>query len=721
MKKFLTGILLLATLHSPVAAEEGMWIPMLIEQLNIKRMQDLGLQLSADDIYSVNHSSLKDAIVQFGGGCTAEIVSPQGLILTNYHCGLGAVQRLSSLEHDYIAKGFWAGSFGEELPCAGLTVTMLVRMEDVTDKVLSGVTDAMTQLQRSALIRQNAEKVETEAAKGTRYEAKVRPFFYGNRYYLMVNEVFRDIRLAGAPPSNIGKFGGDTDNWMWPRHTGDFCVFRIYADTANNPAAYSKENRPYRPKRHLQVSLKGYSKGDFTFVFGYPGTTREYIPAAGVDLTANSENPVRIAIRQKRLDIMNTAMNADRLTRIQYTAKVNGIANFWKKAIGESRGIRQSGAVAQKEEAESRFQSWADSDPARSARYSQLLPAFRSTYNEYLPVDLQALVLAEAGQGIELVRFAAGFRELVKLSTARDLQDKDIEKAVKALKAGSTEFFRNYSAAIDERITAAMMDEIAGRISDAGRPDIFAEIGKEYGRRYDLYAENLFRTSVFADSLKLSRILNGYKAGRVKKLSGDPAYKLMTSIYMRIEKDLQPTVSKLAGRIDSLQRIYMAAQMEMQPDRTFYPDANSTLRVAYGKVDDYIPADAVRYDYFTTLAGVMQKEDTTIYDYRVEDKLKEVYRQKDYGPYADADGTMHVAFIASNHTTGGNSGSPVLNGRGELIGINFDRNWEGTMSDLKYDPTRCRNITLDIRYCLFVIDKVAGCHRLAEEMGVAQR
>ena len=721
MKKFLLSFLLLTALHSPVAAEEGMWIPMLIEQLNIKRMQDLGLQLTAEDIYSVNHSSLKDAIVQFGGGCTAEIVSPQGLILTNYHCGLGAVQRLSTLEHDYMAKGFWANTFGEELPCAGLTVTMLVRMEDVTDKVLNGVTGTMTQLQRSALIRQNAEKVETEAAKGTRYEAKVRPFFYGNRYYLLVNEIFRDIRLAGAPPSNIGKFGGDTDNWMWPRHTGDFCVFRIYADSSNNPAAFSKDNKPYRPKRHLQVSLKGYSKGDFTFVFGYPGTTREYIPAAGVDLTANSENPVRIDIRQKRLDIMNTAMNADRLTRIQYTAKVNGIANFWKKAIGESRGIRQSGAVGQKTEAEGRFQAWADADPVRSARYSQLLPAFRSAYNEFLPVDLQSLMLAEAGQGIELVRFAAGFRELVKLSTTKDVQDKDFEKAVRAAKAGAAEFYRNYSASIDERITAAMLEEIVNRIAPAGLPDIFTEIGKKYGKRYDLYAENLFGSSVFADSSKLSHILEGYKPGRVKKLSGDPAYKLMTSIYSRIEKDLQPTVSRLAGRIDSLQRIYMAAQMEMQPDRTFYPDANSTLRIAYGKVDDYFPADAVRYDYFTTLAGVMQKEDTTVYDYRVEEKLKDLYRQKDYGPYADADGTMHVAFIASNHTTGGNSGSPVLNATGELIGINFDRNWEGTMSDLKYDPSRCRNITLDIRYCLFVIDKLAGCRRLAEEMGVNQR
>jgi len=720
MRKYLLLASLIILMRFPLLAEEGMWIPMLIEQLNIKQMQDLGLRLTAEDLYSVNHSSLKDAIVQFGGGCTAEIVSPQGLILTNYHCGLGSIQRLSSIQHDYLRDGFWAGSFEEELPCPGLTVTLLVRMEDVTGKILQGVDEHMSQLQRMQIIRQNTEKVEKETVAGTRYEAKVRPFFYGNQYFLFVNEVFRDIRLAGAPPNSIGKFGGDTDNWMWPRHTGDFSVFRIYAGKDNGPADYAKDNVPYRPKNYLPVSLKGYAKNDFTFVFGYPGTTREYIPSYGVDLTAFKENPVRTGLRRLRLDIIDAGMDTSQLIRIQYTSKANGIANYWKKMIGETRGIRRVDAVARKEQFEDGFRRWAESTPERKEKYGHLLAAFSEAYREYLPVDLSSIYITEAGQGIEVVRFASGFRDLVKLSSRKQPDRAEVEKMAGNLRKGSREFYKNWNAAIDRNIMTAMLGEMAKKMDPAYLPGIFVEIKGEYGEDFKAYSSRVFGSSLFADSARLGSFLGGFNARKGKILAKDPLYRLMSSIYEKYEKDLVPGGQKITGRIDSLQRIYMAGLMEMQKNKVFYPDANSTLRVAYGKVDDYRPADGVKYDYFTTLSGVIQKEDPGVFDYRVDPRLKQLFAAHDYGPYADRDGTMHVAFTASNHTTGGNSGSPVLNASGELIGLNFDRNWEGTLSDLQYDPEQCRNIALDIRYCLFVIDRVAGCSRLVSEMKIIQ-
>jgi hypothetical protein len=720
MKKFSILFIAMTLLRHTAPAEEGMWIPMLLEQLNVKRMQDLGLKLSAEDIYSVNHSSLKDAIVQFGGGCTAEIVSPQGLILTNHHCGLGAIQRQSSLRHDYITDGFWAKSFEEELPSPGVTVTLLVRMEDVTSQVLDGVQDNMNQFQRSQVIKLNADKLEQEAVKGTHFEARVRPFYYGNKYYLFVNEVFKDVRLVGAPPSSIGKFGGDTDNWMWPRHTGDFSVFRIYADKNNDPAAYSKDNVPYTPKNYLPISLKGYQKNDFTFVFGYPGSTREYLTSYGVDLTANKENPLRINLRQRRLDIMKAAMAESHLVRIQYSAKANGIANYWKKMIGETRGIKRIDAVTKKEQFEALFQQWADSTPEHRTQYGSLLIAFKSAYQLYLPLDLSSILISEAGQSIEIVKFTSGFRDLARISKIKTTSSDDILNATLNLKKSACEYFKNYNAAIDQKIMVAMLREMGEKMDEKFLPGIFAELEGSYHRDYEAYASRIFSTSLFCDSVRVIKFLDSYKPSKAKMLEKDPAFRLMTSIYERNDKDIVPAMAVISRKIDSLQRIYMAGLIGMEREKTLFPDANSTLRIAFGKVDDYYPADAVKYDYFTTLAGVIQKEDSTIYDYQVDPRLKKLFRERDYGAYADRDGTMHVAFTASNHTTGGNSGSPVLNAEGQLIGINFDRNWEGTLSDLMYDPSQCRNISLDIRYCLFVIDKFAGSNRLISEMKIIQ-
>ncbi|MDD4602266.1 MAG: S46 family peptidase [Bacteroidales bacterium] len=697
MKKLILLLILSFFSAGFLGAEEGIWIPVLLEQLNIRKMQDMGLRLSAEDIYSVNHSSLKDAIVQFGGGCTAEIVSSKGLILTNYHCGLGSIQRQSSLQHDYLNEGFWAASMEEERPCAGLTVTLLNRMEDVTDKILQGVDETMNQLQRTNLVKLNSDKVEKEATLGGRYEAKVRSFFYGNRYYLVVNEVFKDIRLVGAPPSNIGKFGGDTDNWMWPRHTGDFSIFRIYANKNNEPATYSVENIPYIPRKYLPISLGGYQQGDFTFLLGYPGTTSEYLTSYGVDLIANEENPLRIRLREKRLEIINAAMSQNKLIRLQYTPKANGIANGWKKMIGQTRGIRKAETVLKKSLLESSFQAWADSTSERRIRYGNLLSSFQTFYHHYLPVDRSSIYLTEAGQAIEIVRFASGFRDLVKLGESKEFQPASCQKLVEGLAKTSRDFYKNYNIAIDKQVMFVMLGEM-----------------KLTPEKADL----IITHSIFSDSTRLLKFLGNFKQSDVKLLKKDLVYQLMLDIYNRYEKEILPEIKKYTVCFDSLQRVYMMALMEWQREMNFYPDANLTFRIAFGKVEDLIPADAVKYNYFTTLEGIMQKEDSSIYDYRVDNRLKYLYKNHDYGRYADRDGTIHTAFLASNHTSGGNSGSPVLNAWGQLIGINFDRNWEGTLSDLMYDPSQCRNISLDIRYCLFVIDKVAGAKRLIEEMEI---
>ena len=718
MKKFLISILFLI-LSSGLMAEEGMWIPSLLEQLNISQMQSLGLKLSAEDIYSVNNSSLKDAIVLFGGGCTAAFISPDGLLLTNHHCALGTIQRLSSLEHDYLTNGFWAKSFEEELPAPGLTVTLLIRMEDVTDRMLKNVGDEMNQIQRREILLKNQEEIEKTSVKGTSYEGKVRSFFYGNQYYLFITQTFKDIRLAGAPPQGIGQFGGDTDNWMWPRHGGDFSLFRVYVDADNNPAVYSKENRPYHPKRSMPVSLKGYQPGDFTFVFGYPGTTKEYLTSYGVDLIAEKENPVRTSLREKRLDIINSAMNDSKQLRIQYTSKHQGIANGWKKMVGETKGIRGMDGISRKRSFEKRFQTWADSVGKQSS-YDLLLPAFEKTYNQFLPLDMANVYLTEAGMSVEIIRFAAGFRELVRLSKSKVSKPDEIRKAADKLLNQSQGFFKDYAVEVDRQIFVPMLETMAGKMEKRFQPCIFDCLSDKFDNNFTSYGNYIYSKTFFTDSAKTRRLLKEFRKGDHRKIEKDPAFHLAVSIYERYELDVQPLVSSINDRIDSLHRIYMKAQMEMEKGKRFYPDANSTLRVSYGQVKNYQPKDAVTYNYFTTSKGILEKEDPRIFDYAIDPSLKKLFLDRDFGKYADKDGTLHIAFTATNHTTGGNSGSPVLDGNGNLIGLNFDRNWEGTMSDLMYDPDQCRNITLDIRYCIFVIDKYAGAERLIREMKIIE-
>jgi len=699
-------------------AGEGMWLPLLLSQLNEKEMRDMGMRITAEDIYSVNHSSLKDAIVLFGGGCTGELVSDQGLLLTNHHCGLGNIQKHSTLEHDYLTDGFWAQSLAEELPNPGLSVTFLVRMEDVSALSLKGVTNSMSQRVRDSVIQANNRALVKEAIKGTHYAAQVKPFYSGNQFYMFVTEVFTDVRMVGAPPSNIGNFGGDTDNWMWPRHTGDFSMFRIYAGKDNQPAAYSKDNVPYKPAKHLTISLKGIKEGDFTFVYGYPGTTQEYLPSYALDMIALQKNPIAIKLRQQRINIIDKAMESDPLTRIQYTAKAKGISNTWKKMIGESRGIKRIEGIEQKQAFEKDFEKWVQSDPAIKARYGELLPAFGKSYGAFVPINNAYTYLTEGLLGIEVVRFAYGYDNLVKQCKDKSKPDDEILKLIDQLKTSASTFHKNYSKKVDMQLFEAMMTTYTQSCEAGLQATVVKETAGKFKGNNSAWTNDFYKKTIFADSIKLNLVLAGFKRGNIGKIEKDPAYMLASGIYGYWQNKFIPVMSAFTATNDSLQRLYMAAQMEMQPDKRFYPDANSTLRIAYGTVKSYYPADAVKYKWFTTLEGIMQKENPEIYDYIVEPKLKELYKLRDYGRYADADQTMHVGFIASNHTTGGNSGSPVLNAEGQLIGINFDRAWEGTMSDLIYDPDQCRNISLDIRYCLFIIDKMAGAKRLVDEMTI---
>ncbi len=713
---FLISALLIMNIN--VRADEGMWLPMLLKKYNEKDMHAMGMRISTDDIYSVNKTSLKDGIVIFGGGCTGVLVSPEGLLLTNHHCGYGRIQAHSSIEHDYLTDGFWAMNKDEELENPGLKVTFLVKMEDVSNLILKGVTDNISEKIRDSIIGSHIDKLVESIEDTSHYDARVKAFYHGNQFILFINEIYEDVRLVGAPPSNIGKFGGDTDNWMWPRHTGDFSVFRIYADSNNNPAKYSKNNVPYKPKFFFPVSLKGVEKDDFTMVFGYPGSTQQYIPSWAVEHVTELKNPIRVELRGKRLDIINKYVEKDPKVRIQYASKSAGIANGWKKWIGENKGIYRMKTLDEKQQYEAAFQAWADADPERKMKYGNLLPEFEKAYSKAGPLELSYTYTIEAGLGIEVVRYAISYRRLLEASKKKSSKE-EIDKLLENLKKRSSGFFKNYHMPVDEEIFEVLIADYYKDLKPEDQPEIFETITNKFKGDIAKYTDHVFKHTFMTCECKVERFLDTYKAGKFKKIAKDPVYELAESIYAMFSI-IGPQIRKLDNKIDSLQRIYMKAQMEFQPDLRYYPDANFTLRVAYGNVSDYYPADGVYYDYFTTLNGIMEKENPDIYDYVVEEKLKELYNEKDYGKYADDDESMHVCFIANNHTSGGNSGSPVINADGELIGLNFDRCWEGTMSDIVFDPDFCRNITLDIRYCLFIMDKFAGAGHLVEEMTLSE-
>ncbi|HQF00933.1 MAG TPA: S46 family peptidase [Bacteroidales bacterium] len=721
MKSIFNRLILLLLILFPFIsfADEGMWIPMLLEKINEKDMSRLGMRITASDIYDINNSSMKDAIFLFGGGCTASAISAEGLLLTNHHCGYGAIQRLSTIENDMLTNGFWAVGRQDELYCPGLTVTRLVKMEDVTAAALSGVTDDLTEEARAEIIEKNIKEIKDEATKDTHYEAVVKPFFYGNQYYLFVNEIFKDIRLVGAPPSSIGNFGGDSDNWMWPRHTGDFSLFRIYSNQNNQPAEYSEDNVPYKPLYVLPISIKGVEENDFTFVFGFPGRTEEYLPSYAIEMITQIQNPTRINLRRQKLDIYESFMTQDELVKLQYSNKQKGLANAWKKWIGENNGIQKLNGIDKKKEYELRFQQWIDQSAERKEKYGNILSKLKDTYEILGGLQLEFSYLLEAGLDIEIVKVARmtfGLKNLSeKEETTQDEIQKEIEKSKKQLLA----FYKDYHQPIDRQIFISMLQNYRKAVETKKSPAVFDIIDKKFKGDISLYADYVFKKSMFANRTTAISFVENFKLSRLKRLIRDPGFQLANGLMDHYRNQLMPALSKTNSDKDSLMRLYMRAQMEFEPERRFYPDANSTLRVAYGSVKSFYPRDAVFYEKQTTIEGIMEKEDPKNEDYIVDGRLKTLYQTKDFGRYAH-NGTLPICFIASNHTTGGNSGSPVFNGNGQLVGLNFDRVWEGTISDLMFDPEQCRNIMLDMRYCLFLIDKYAGARHLLDEMIVIE-
>ncbi len=698
-----------------LTAGEGMWLPLLLKQLNESEMQGMGMKMTAEDIYSVNKSSLKDAIVQFGGGCTAEVISSEGLLLTNHHCGYGQIQSHSSIKKNYLEQGFWAFHKSEELPNKGLTATFIVRMEDVTAAALKGVKDKMSAPEKQKKISANIDAIKAAAVRQKHEDVNIRPFFYGNQYFMFVTVTYRDVRLVGTPPSAIGKFGADTDNWEWPRHTGDFALFRIYAGKDNLPADYSADNVPLKPKHFLPISMDGVSEGDFTMVFGFPGRTEQYLPAAGVALNKEYLNPVRIGIRDQALRILDAAMRADPAVKIKYAAKHASIANAYKKWIGENQGLERTGALDKKRRLEADF-----SDRVRSKRkwrkaYGDLLPAFDSLYTAFRPYAITRDYFSEIlGRNIDLMSLAGQASGLVR--TYENNGAAAFEEKWTRWVAGLDGFYKNMDEAVDRKVNTALLRILYEEVDRAHLSPYFLNLVASAGGDFELLTKQLYSGTILTRLNALSESDTKGIEVVYKTLKEDPYVKLFVSLMDTYNERVAKHATSLQEEIAARQKEYMQAQMTVFSEKRFWPDANSTLRVTYGLMEGYEPRDAVRYEPRTYLTGVIEKHIPGDYEFAVPERLIDLWAMKDFGEYADKTGDVPVCFLGSNHTTGGNSGSPAIDANGNLVGLNFDRVWEGTMSDLNYDRSICRNIMVDARYILFIIDKYAGAQNIIREL-----
>ena len=687
------------------AQQGGMWIPSMLKGMNESEMKSLGMKMSAQDIYDVNQSSLKDAIIHFDGGCTSEIISPKGLLLTNHHCGYGEIQSHSSVENDYLQDGFWAKDLASELPNPGMIATLIVSIHDVTNSVLEGVMQLPSEVEKQKRIQENIARVQNSFPKEKWQTNRIRVFYEGNQYILFVTETFKDVRLVGAPPSSIGKFGSDTDNWVWPRHTGDFALFRIYAGKDNKPAEYSKDNIPYTPKHFLPISLDGVAEGDFTMVFGFPGRTQEYLPAVAVDQIVNALNPAKIAIRDAALKVQDGFMRKDQAIKIQYASKYASVANYWKKWIGESQGLKKSNAIQIKKDFEKEFQNRAMKS-SKSAEYGNLLANFEKNYKA---IDQYALARDYFTETVlrntELL--SVGFRlyQLEQVYKTRGEQAFTERKnnTIKDLEV----FYKDFNANVDEKVFEQLL-----ALYIKNSPLLPADIKALDTKKTTALVYGKSKLTTYKGTQEL---LNGDTKTIFKNLNKDAGYQLVKKLADNFYQNISPKYDEINLEIAALQRTYMKAQLELFPDGRYFPDANSTLRVTYGQVKGYSPSDAVYYEPVTHLEGVLEKYVPGDYEFDVPSKLIDLINNKDYGQYAE-NGKMPVCFIATNHTTGGNSGSPAIDANGNLIGLNFDRVWEGTMSDIYYDPAICRNIMVDIRYVLFIVDKFANAKHLIDEM-----
>ena len=737
MKKFLALLLVLSfTVGTKVKADEGMWLLSLISKLNYQEMQANGLKLTPEQLYSINNASLKDAIVSLGGFCTGEIISDQGLMLTNHHCGFDAIRTHSTVENDYLTDGFWAMDKSEEKPNEGLTARILVRMEDVTERVLAELTDDMTEAERQAKAKEIGEMITEEAAKGTDHKALVKSFFHSNEYYLFIYQEYRDVRLVGAPPSAVGKYGGDTDNWMWPRHTGDFSMFRIYTGADGAPADYSAENIPLAPKHHLPVSLNGVKEGDFTMIFGFPGSTDRYLSSFGVQQAVDKYNPAVVEIRDVKLAIMRKTMAADDATRLLLASNYAQTANYWKYYIGQTEQLKNNHVFDKKAAIEKDFTNWIKADGERQLIYGETLELLKNAYAESDATVVSDVYLMEAGligpqstiyawrmnnalaayfeiqEGIKPAQKATKDKE-EKAQIATDAQAK-LDRIVEAIKAQSEEHYGEYDRETDKQLIANLWALYMKNIPAEQQPKFFTEvIGGDYKGDVVAYANDVFDNSIFVNKDLLYAFLEEPKKKDFdKETFGEGAREMIEDLYFASQQRNAATQEKM----DKGYRLLTAGLREMNPDKVYAPDANSTIRMTWGTVGSYNPKDAVLYNYYTTIDGMIQKEDPNNDEFIVPAKLKELWMNKDYGRFANEDGELPVCFISNNDITGGNSGSPVINGNGELIGCAFDGNWEAMSGDIFFETELQRTISVDIRYVLFIIEKYGNAKHLVDEM-----
>jgi len=709
-KKFLSIILL--CLQLVIKADEGMWMLQLMEKHNISKMHEQGLKLNANEIFDTNQPSLEDAIVIFGEGCTGEFVSEKGLVFTNHHCGFDEIQNLSTLEHNYIMNGFWADSMKNELPCPGTHVLQLERFEDVTDSILCKLSDTLTSEDRNLKINELITTIENNSSDSGTYICEVKSFYEGNQYILYIYTELKDVRLVGAPPSSIGKFGDLTDNWMWPRHAGDFAVFRVYTAPDGLPAEYSPNNIPYKPKKYLNLSLDGIKKGDFAFILGYPGSTSRYSTSYGIRFEMNSDNIAVIKARGKRQEILLDAMKSDSLIQIQYSAKYNKSTNYYKYSIGQNKELIKSDILKKREEDEATFQHWCDSDTVRKKKYGHVLSELQQLYLQAQPSGYNLRMIIETFfSAAEIIDLASDFHYLKLLLDKPEKNQSEINKEVTYLKTKVNSFYKDYNLHTDIKILKAMVEIYRKEIPSYKWPPFYDVLDKKYNGNIDLYIDKIFSKSIFTDKTKVLKFLDNPQATSLEK---DRVYQISSNILDKYF-EAYAQFNNIQERINNLNHLYLKAYMEMSPEKFLYPDANFTMRLTYGSVKDYYPREAVHYDYYTTLKGLMEKEDSTDYEYQLPVKLKNLYNESDYGIYGKND-IMPVCFITDNDISGGNSGSPVMNSKGEMIGIAFDGNWEAMSSDFAFNNELQRCICVDIRYILFIIDKFAGAKHILNEL-----
>jgi len=723
MKKYIFVLSLaivfgLNSLFASLRTDEGMWLPMFVERLNWTDIQKMGLQLTIDELYSINHSSLKDAVVGLAEGsapngffCTGEIVSDKGLLFTNHHCAYDVIQRHSSIQHDYLTDGFWAMNAEDEIPNPGLTASFLVRMEDVTEQVLSELDDEMTIEKRAAKIREITSPIKEKASEDGKYDAVVKSFYDGSEYYLFVYQTFKDVRLVGAPPSSIGKFGGDTDNWMWPRHTGDFAILRVYSAPDGSPADYSKDNVPLKPKHHLPVSVKGYEKDDYAMIWGFPGNTERYLTSYGIDFAINQKNPAIIDVFGTMLDVMKTQMDADPAIRIELASDHAGIANVWKYFIGQTRGLKRLDVKSKKEEIEKDFINWYKKNDETNEKYGNVLQNLQAAYQQMEGTITPFYLIAIGSSNIECLNLSMQTVVMEEMLEKKKENKAQIELTIDALKETSEEFYSDYNISMDRDMLSSMLSLFKKRLSLNQLPDIFATINAKFNGDINSYVDYVFKNSIFTDKDRYNKFLSNPK---VKTLKKDPINELSSS-FNKIIASYQANLAEGQQNVSLNMRKFIAGLREMNPSVKYYPDANSSMRFTYGTIKDYYPADAVHYDYITHAKGILEKEDPTNEEFIVSPKLKELIKKGDFGIYGK-DGDLVINFLSTNDITGGNSGSPVINGKGELIGIAFDGNWEAMSGDIAFENELQRTISVDIRYVLFVIDKYAGAKHLIDEL-----